>query len=454
MLTLDLVDNIAVGAIHDSAERCGAPKCHPKTRRAVQQEILGWIRTGDRDSNPKKVLWISGPAGAGKTAIVSTIADICQKDGSLAATFLFSASSGSLDCQSKRGLIPTLAYQLIQHKSLQKLKHEVLSSIHEDPVVFKKNLGQQSQNLILSPLRKIAGHSDPSAWPKVIIIDGVDECGADNDKAESPKDARRLQEEAHREILSVVEQAVKDPSFPFRLIVVSRPEPVIHAFFTTIAETTVNLFLDDKYKPDADIALFLGAKFAEIRRRYSLPANWASKDVIQMLVRQASGQFIYAATIIRFIEGTAYHPQEQLKRVLEWRRLDDSQPFAVLDALYVGVLQTSPNPRLAVKWLSIIHLLRESHQTPDHLIKAFLESAPGESEYLLGNMTSLLSLVDGSGEPRFYFYHKSLLDFLGDPKRSATLHVSVESRRRFLEFRWYEILKSTLFVCFTYCARS
>ncbi|TEB27779.1 hypothetical protein FA13DRAFT_856843 [Coprinellus micaceus] len=437
-----LVDNIAVGAIHDSAERSDAPKCHPATRRAVQEDILGWIRRGDSDPNPRKVLYISGPAGAGKTAIAGTVSDICQKDGSLAATFYFSASSGSPDRQSKRLLVSTLAYQLIQHKSIDRLKEEVLTAIHEDPVVFKKRLDQQLKALILDPLRKIAGRSDPKTWPKVILIDAVDECDADLDKVKSRKDARRAREDTHREILSVVEEAVKDPSFPFRIIVVSRPEPAIHTFFaTTIAGTTFKLFLDDKYNPDADIALFFQAKFAEIRRRYNLPADWVSRDAIMMLVGQASGQFIYASTVIRFIEGTACHPQEQLKRILEWRHLDDSEPFAILDALYMGILQTSPNPHLAVKWLSVIHLLRESHRTGDHLIKAFLETTPGETEYLLGDMTSLLGLSDGQGQTRFHFYHKSLLDFLGDPKRSARLHVSVQSRRWFLEDRWYLILK-------------
>jgi hypothetical protein len=343
-------------------------------------------------------------------------------------------------------LVSTLAYQLIQHKSIDRLKEEVLTAIHEDPVVFKKRLDQQLKALILDPLRKITGRSDPKTWPKVILIDAVDECDADLDKVKSRKDARRAREDTHREILSVVEEAVKDPSFPFRIIVVSRPEPAIHTFFaTTIAGTTFKLFLDDKYNPDADIALFFQAKFAEIRRRYNLPADWVSRDAIMMLVGQASGQFIYASTIIRFIEGTACHPQEQLKRILEWRHLDDSEPFAILDALYMGILQTSPSPQLAVKWLSVIHLLRESHRTGDHLIKAFLETTPGETEYLLGDMTSLLGLSDGDGQTRFHFYHKSLLDFLGDPKRSARLHVSVQSRRRFLEDRWYLILKRMSF---------
>ncbi|TEB27828.1 hypothetical protein FA13DRAFT_1599064, partial [Coprinellus micaceus] len=71
-----LLKHVARGTVHDSAERGpDAPKCHPETRVAVQNDIMSWIEHGERENTPKRVLWLSGPTGSGKTAIAGTIAD-------------------------------------------------------------------------------------------------------------------------------------------------------------------------------------------------------------------------------------------------------------------------------------------------------------------------------------------------------------------------------------------
>jgi hypothetical protein len=161
-----LVDNIVSGAINDSDERFNAPKCAEETRIAVQDEIMTWILHGDRDASPKWVLWIAGPAGTGKTAIAGTIADICAAKGWLAASFFFSSFAGSQDRRSKRRLIATLVYQLIQHNRIKGFKEEVLGAISRDPVILRKSLTQQVEALVLKPLRRAAGLSDPSKRPK------------------------------------------------------------------------------------------------------------------------------------------------------------------------------------------------------------------------------------------------------------------------------------------------
>ncbi|KAJ2921266.1 hypothetical protein H1R20_g15826, partial [Candolleomyces eurysporus] len=52
---------VATGAIHDSAERCDAPKCYPETRVAVQANLYRWIVDGDGEvEQPKKIKWVTG----------------------------------------------------------------------------------------------------------------------------------------------------------------------------------------------------------------------------------------------------------------------------------------------------------------------------------------------------------------------------------------------------------
>ena len=108
----ELREHIAAGAMHDSAERCDAPKCHPETRVAVQGQLVGWSENGDQEEDPKKIVWVTGPAGGGKTAIMGSTADTCQEEGLLACCFFFSSFTGSTNRRFKRCLVPTLAYQL------------------------------------------------------------------------------------------------------------------------------------------------------------------------------------------------------------------------------------------------------------------------------------------------------------------------------------------------------
>jgi hypothetical protein len=402
---------------------------------------MSWIEHGLQDETPKRILWLSGPAGSGKTAIAGTIADECYKKGWLAASFFFSAFSGSMNRRIKKPIIATLIYRLIQHKSIVGLKERVLAVIGDDPGLFERHLDQQLEELVLRPLRKVSGLSNHCNWPAVILIDGLDEC---QDDSETPGP------DAQKEILSALSRACGDAAFPFRIIVASRPEPVIRHFFAYFPNLSLNIFLDDKYDPNADIRLFLGAMLNDIRRRFNLPSAWAADEVIDLLVKEASGQFIYPATIIRFLDNPRLGaPQQQLTRLLEWRRLDNSEPFAPLDALYRRILRTSPDAVLAVKWLRFFNQQTTSHGHDVRFIRA-LESYTGEPEYVLGNLASLVELLDVNGEPSFRFYHKSLLDFLGDPHRSSDLHVNEEDLVRFARDRYYQVLRGE---CWFYVSR-
>ena len=77
------------GAFHNADERYDPPKCHPCTREAILQEIMDWINDNDRLT---RFLWLYGPAGAGKSAIEQTIAELCHQMKLLAASFFFARS--------------------------------------------------------------------------------------------------------------------------------------------------------------------------------------------------------------------------------------------------------------------------------------------------------------------------------------------------------------------------
>src|SRR6188768_2201505 len=81
----------APGAFHNSRERFDPPKCHPRTREGILEKIKDWV-TKKIDSNAF-VMWLYGTAGAGKSAIAQSIAELCHEMDLLLASFFFSSRS-------------------------------------------------------------------------------------------------------------------------------------------------------------------------------------------------------------------------------------------------------------------------------------------------------------------------------------------------------------------------
>ncbi|KAF5324674.1 hypothetical protein D9611_004095 [Ephemerocybe angulata] len=410
--------HIAPGALHNSRERAEAPnKCHPDTRVAVQEEILRWVAEPIRPT--EQILWVTGPAGAGKTAIAGSIADTCYERGDLAASFFFSSFSGEVNRRRKQCLVSTLAYQLRQHPALQGISREMLASIDNDPAVF--------ENFVARGF----GPSQSGAWCPVIIIDGLDECEPDEDE-DAQKVASglppRTREDEHQEILSILKYALDSSAFPFRIIIFSRPERAIRQFFSKELESGgyfSKIFLDERYNPGLDIGRYLRSRFAAIRDRYHLPNTWPTEEQIQALLEAASGQFIYAATVIRYVEDNKNLPVIQLKHLLEVHS-PSSTPLEPLDALYTQIINTSPDPFSSLCWLYAIERLKLWRKTaltsdlPALFCNQFLATIPGEVEYLLGNLTSLVDVPPiGDATSPYKFYHRTLQEFIRRPSRHA-----------------------------------
>ncbi|KAF6765981.1 hypothetical protein DFP72DRAFT_996910 [Ephemerocybe angulata] len=468
-----LIANMAPGAIHDSNERCDAPKCMKETRAAVQEDIMNWISAGDQDSQLKRIMWVTGPAGTGKTAILGTIADACKEKGSLAASFFFSASAGSANRRTKKYFVPTLAFQLMGHCRLKGSREQLLSSIAQDQaILFSKNLKEQFITMVLNPLRsarEVGG--DTGVLPQVIVIDGLDECeaeqyhdpaGLSNSRSHIPI---RRKEDDQSEILSLLLSAARDTSFPFRILIASRPELTIRDFFTTDGDPyTRELFLDSKYDPDTDIALFYDAKFSTICRHFGLPNNWPAKGAKLTLVRNASGQFIYAATVMRYIEGSPHTtkpkpevaagrpptPHRRLERILSLAsstRGSNSlhNPLEALDALYHLLLDNCPDPDLSMKWLRAVTRQRTAPfipLAPVWLLRVLLEASPGEEHYALGSLSSLLptQIPEASLLLPYMFYHKSFLDFIVDPTRCGSKFLTEAQVQDWTTRRFFQTL--------------
>ncbi|KIM37132.1 hypothetical protein M413DRAFT_448655 [Hebeloma cylindrosporum] len=420
--------NIAPGAFHNSRERLefDPPKCHPQTRVAVIQAIIDWIE--DRQKTTF-ITWLNGPAGAGKSAIAQEIAELCYESGCLVASFFWSRSATGRNNAER--LIATLAYQLLT--AIPQLRQLVEQAVANDTYIFSRSLAAQMETLIIQPLKKAfeskrKGRAD-SESPKVIILDGLDECAT---------------QEAQQSILKVIADSVQKFSVPICFIIASRPEKAIRDSFNDkpLFTITSRVVLDDRYHPDDDIRLFLVESFESVKRTHELrsllPRAWPTDDEIDQLVRKSSGQFIYAATVMKFVRSSRGRPKDQLDIILGITAAADAAPFAELDALYCRIFSLvlkDDCPR-ALEILSVAFLVDTygEHLTARR-IETMLSYRRGELQLILTDLHSVLHvpvLKDEDDEDQFdednklRVLHASLQDFLMNPSRSKEFYIDEE----------------------------
>ncbi|KAF9470816.1 hypothetical protein BDN70DRAFT_784487, partial [Pholiota conissans] len=271
-------------ALYNSSARFDPPKCHPNTRVAVLEYLIGWIF--GRNDPEALIMWLYGPASAGKSAILQTIAEWFAERNSLLASFFFGRSDPTRN--HIKPLIPTIACQIAI--TIPDIKPYVEGAIEYDPFLLDKSLATQFQLLIAAPLQAlvVSGNLKPGS-PRLIIIDGLDEC-------DDPK--------MQNMILRVIADAFRSQNLPLIFLIASRPERNIrHTFSTPLSGLWRSVVLDRTYKPDNDIHLFLMDSFREIRTThhdYLIPETWPNESDIDTLIRKSSGQFIYASQVVKY----------------------------------------------------------------------------------------------------------------------------------------------------------
>ena len=401
----------ATAAFHNSDERFDPPKCHPKTRLAVLNKIMKWIKW--EEDIHAFIMWVYGPAGAGKSAIAQTIAEMCEEEMILLATFFFSRNDPSRS--TVRPLIATIAYQITLN--LPHTRDSILEAIERDPLIFSKSLAVQFKSLIVTPLQLLANagfFKDPTSH-RLVIIDGLDECS-------DPK--------VQRNILEVLANAQRQHQLPVIFLFASRPEQDISFAFGTglLPSVTTRIALDQTYHPNEDIRLFLTDKFQEIRSTHRLrayiPPQWPLSHVLEQLVEKSSGQFIYASTIIHYVSSIRHKPTNRLNIILGICPPQKDLPFAELDALYMHILTGVEDIERVLEILSILLFTGYPYWTSPE-VEVLLSLQPGEVELYLGDLSSLVNIAPNQ---LIYVLHASLTDFLIDPTRSKEFWMNPPAR--------------------------
>ncbi|KAF5339925.1 hypothetical protein D9758_015009 [Tetrapyrgos nigripes] len=403
-----------VGAFHDSETRYPPPKCHPKTRKAVLSDISSWIRS-TRAGTP--VHWLYGPAGAGKSAIAQTLAEREQRNH-LAASFFFSRSDPSRN--NPKSLIMVISYCLAIWCRNTQLRAAIDFAVKTRPAILGSAIEKQFQELVVEPFEAIPQESWETL-PRAVIIDGLDEC---------------LGSDSQRRVLTTLFGRLGNQT-PLRFLIASRPEPVIRDFFGQLPHRgiTTRTDLSDDYSTSRDIKVYLRDGFkaiaekshSDVMAHIALP--WPSIGVIDDLVQRASGQFIYASTVLKYVGEEYSLPVERLESVLGLP-LGDPDAFSELDVLYRQILSSNRNKARVIEILGTILVIEDisslnweeldfSYPTDDQkgidIVEQLLSLPTGAVTVSLRGMHSVLQIDSGSVELR----HKSFQDFLFDARRSG-----------------------------------
>ena len=396
-----------VGAGHRSGNRQG---CLGGTRTDLLLQLEDWLET----EKNQRVFWLNGLAGTGKSTIAQTFAEITFGEGKLGASFF--CSRDFEDRNNIQAIFPTLAFQLAyQYPSF---REQLLQVLRANPEIGGESLCSQFEKIIVDPFKA-------TRISTLIIIDALDEC-----KDEEPASA----------ILSVLSRYVEEiPSAKF--FITGRPEPGIRSGFRlkSLRPITEVFRLHDVQRSlvDGDIRLYFRTRFTDIAKARvdcDIAKDWPNSSDIDLLCKKASGFFIYAATVVKFVASKSRVPTEQLAWVISLPK-STAREGRGIDPLYTQVLgqavddvgaDDEDREEIYSRFRTVVGAVLLvfnplSVKTLSELLKVSNISTT------LYSLHSLLLVPDPEKtEDPIRAFHKSFPDFITDPKRCKDNRFLVE----------------------------
>ncbi|KAM6489893.1 hypothetical protein JOM56_014705 [Amanita muscaria] len=327
----NLKEFVSFAALHDSSAQDPDRRCHPGTRKTVLIRLRDWF---DNPNATDRIVWLHGPAGAGKSAIAQIIADEYKERG-VDATFFFYRSDASRNNGNR--LFPTIAWQLAF--SIPPTKNFIVRALDETPHLPTQAVETQFEQLVAHPFQPTNNIATQMSQPApVVIIDGVDECS---------------DEKLQRRILAVIGNAVKNHRVPLRFLIVSRPEALIEKTLNKFKDFTVSIDLATLDDSNRDIQKYLEDKFSEIASNRGLDPTWPGQKIIEEIVFKSSGNFVFPSLVIRFINDEDCDPEVLLNIVRNLAPRGNMSPFALLDELFLEILKRQRDQNFLKTFLAL-----------------------------------------------------------------------------------------------------
>ncbi|KAJ2924766.1 hypothetical protein H1R20_g12328, partial [Candolleomyces eurysporus] len=431
-----LYQHAAMGAMHESEERCPPPLCHPGTRDVVLGRVIGWYL--DKDGQ-KKIMWVHAPLGYGKTAVAGTVKERLDAmelgfDNPVGATFFFWRNSAERNSPAR--FIITLAYQLAQ--SIPGLCRHIDSVIKSKPGIVKMALENQLIELIVKPFESLPNVDIMPS--RLVIVDGIDECINSDRESLVEKKYAEDQEVVQIRVLDLI-HSLHSHHLPLSFLILSRPEAWIkrHLESTPFNDVVEPL---DLYKVEDhmnDVKRFVRAELSRIAKRFEEPdEEWPEE---QGLLRHSEGHMVYAATVIRHIDDEYGDPRQLLKEITKYSHtnrpdISHSTPFSSLYELYRQIMRSCPqrNQSLMMEVLGEVieseNLFFEhyTHNIALRVLDRLSRRPPGCGVKALRPLHAVLRVGKGKEDSRIddLFIHSSFREFLQSPHLSFEFAVDAD----------------------------
>ncbi|KAF5361166.1 hypothetical protein D9758_009071 [Tetrapyrgos nigripes] len=284
--------------------------CLVNTRVQILKDLCAWAVNPDI-----KLIWISGTAGTGKSAIAVTLAEKyreMQPQVTLAVTY--HCVRGQETSNIAR-IVPTICYFLALTSPAYKAA--LVQKFWKDPSLNADLSPPMQIRAFLSFFQSDLNQGQAQIKP-VIIVDGLDEMGNSDERYA---------------LLKEFESLFKEVPW-FKLVITSRPQ--IKSEISDIWRAS-NQFqsvdLNNQYNADADIQAFF------IYHLDRINAKWGAADHIEELVAKADGLFIWATTALKYLEE-GVDKNYNLKTLLRSHNNNSKHgQYASLYALYTAVLE-------------------------------------------------------------------------------------------------------------------
>ena len=148
-------------------------QCFETTRTGIRESITELL---NRQNG--RFIWLRGSPGSGKTAIAKSMADSLARDKRLAASFFWDKTGGRSNTNSIELFPSTLASQLaaINQDYEALLVNRILNRSSRN--VFRLPVESQMGLLIVEPMSSISKvFLSAGGRRRVVVLDGLDECG-------------------------------------------------------------------------------------------------------------------------------------------------------------------------------------------------------------------------------------------------------------------------------------
>ncbi|KAJ2936399.1 hypothetical protein H1R20_g695, partial [Candolleomyces eurysporus] len=420
-----LSDKAAPNALLNPVDRYNPQKCDGGNCVEAIDEIMEWIEDSE---SPRRLLCLTGPAGSGTSVVQQAIAERCSEKDILASAFFFSSTDPSRNTLSS--IVPTMALQF--GKRHPTLKQSIATVITNDPAIFLKPLQTQMNTVIVDPFKYLQRQNISTfstTLPYVILIGGLDECRGEDRRAE---------------VLAAIGRCLLDSDLPFRIVVTSSPERTIRSALEVggyLHQTAYHIRLNLSLDASDSIRQYLRRRFQDIGLRDG-NRNWFTVDDIEALVEAASGLFVYAALVAKYVSDRRRPPPDSLRVIRNWLNTsahDQRVALPPLDLLYANILSSAKNnyekihgdPHPNFLLLFRIYHLKDAIPLDWDLslrdIKSFnriLDLEENAHEILLQDLHTLVAVKPTSdGGLRLDFCHETLSEFLDSAGRAGDLFV-------------------------------